>query len=157
MQSIRIVVVVLMVILIILGGFGVSIIDSPVLIGLFSIVVCILICGGFLYTKIANFKIYTHLGNLKILKEFILLLVLFYLLLIAVFGLIYYLIALNTLHCSNFFTWFYFSSVTLATVGYGDISPVNEVMQFFVIIESFIGYISLPIIVSIGLSLILKK
>ncbi|MDK2986366.1 MAG: voltage-gated potassium channel [Clostridia bacterium] len=124
-----------------------------------SVVILLILAFSFFLFK--NFpglvKLSKQIKNLNMLKEFIILVILCYLLIVAIFGAIYYLIAVNTIAEDSYFKWFYFSSITLATVGYGDISPVNEVMQLIVIIESFIGYISFPIIVSIGLSLIFRE
>jgi len=48
----------------------------------------------------------------------------------------------------NIFTMTYFSFVTLATLGYGDISPVTPVAQVLVILEAVTGMFYLAIIVA---------
>jgi voltage-gated potassium channel Kch len=48
----------------------------------------------------------------------------------------------------NMFTMTYFSFVTLATLGYGDISPVTPVAQVLVILEAVTGMFYLAIIVA---------
>jgi len=47
----------------------------------------------------------------------------------------------------------YYSFVTLTTLGYGDILPVNKVAQFFVYMEAIIGVFYMAIIVSSLISL----
>ncbi len=48
----------------------------------------------------------------------------------------------------NFAQASYYSFVTLTTLGYGDILPVNSVAQFFVYLEAVIGVFYMAIIVS---------
>ncbi|WP_292436152.1 potassium channel family protein [Methylobacter sp.] len=47
---------------------------------------------------------------------------------------------------------FYFSVVTLATVGYGDIHPVGSVAKILVIIEVLLGILLLAIMVGAAIS-----
>lgn len=53
----------------------------------------------------------------------------------------------------NFSQMAYYSFVTLTTLGYGDILPVNKVAQFFVYMEAIIGVFYMAIIVSSLISL----
>lgn len=53
----------------------------------------------------------------------------------------------------NFAQVAYYSFVTLTTLGYGDILPVNKVAQFFVYMEAIIGVFYMAIIVSSLISL----
>jgi len=53
----------------------------------------------------------------------------------------------------NFAQVAYYSFVTLTTLGYGDILPVNKVAQFFVSMEAIIGVFYMAIIVSSLISL----
>lgn len=53
----------------------------------------------------------------------------------------------------NFSQMAYYSFVTLTTLGYGDILPVNKVAQFFVFMEAIIGVFYMAIIVSSLISL----
>jgi hypothetical protein len=53
----------------------------------------------------------------------------------------------------NFSQVAYYSFVTLTTLGYGDILPVNKVAQFFVYMEAVIGVFYMAIIVSSLISL----
>jgi voltage-gated potassium channel len=48
----------------------------------------------------------------------------------------------------EFFPFFYFSLVTITTVGYGDMSPVTTEAQTFATIEALIGQIYLTILVA---------
>lgn len=48
----------------------------------------------------------------------------------------------------EFFSFFYFSMVTLTTVGYGDMSPVTMEAQTFATFEAFIGQIYLTVLVA---------
>ena len=48
----------------------------------------------------------------------------------------------------EFFPFFYFSMVTITTVGYGDMSPVSSEAQTFATIEALIGQIYLTILVA---------
>ncbi len=49
----------------------------------------------------------------------------------------------------NFFTYIYLSVVTFATLGFGDITPLNTAAQVPVIIEVILGYVFLGLIVTI--------
>ena len=53
----------------------------------------------------------------------------------------------------NFAQVAYYSFVTLTTLGYGDILPVNRVAQFFVYMEAILGVFYMAIIVSSLISL----
>ena len=53
----------------------------------------------------------------------------------------------------NFAQMAYYSFVTLTTLGYGDILPLNHVAQFFVYMEAIIGVFYMAIIVSSLISL----
>ena len=53
----------------------------------------------------------------------------------------------------NFSQMAYYSFVTLTTLGYGDMLPVNKVAQFFVYMEAIIGVFYMAIIVSSLISL----
>ncbi|HIQ27414.1 MAG TPA: two pore domain potassium channel family protein [Sulfurovum sp.] len=53
----------------------------------------------------------------------------------------------------NFSQVAYYSFVTLTTLGYGDILPVNKVAQFFVYMEAVVGVFYMAIIVSSLISL----
>jgi len=53
----------------------------------------------------------------------------------------------------NFSQVAYYSFVTLTTLGYGDILPVNRVAQFFVYMEAIVGVFYMAIIVSSLISL----
>jgi len=48
----------------------------------------------------------------------------------------------------EFFPFFYFSMVTITTVGYGDMAPVSTEAQMFATIEALIGQIYLTILVA---------
>ena len=48
----------------------------------------------------------------------------------------------------EFFPFFYFSMVTITTVGYGDMAPVSTEAQTFATIEALIGQIYLTILVA---------
>ena len=53
----------------------------------------------------------------------------------------------------NFTQMAYYSFVTLTTLGYGDVLPLNHVAQFFVYMEAIIGVFYMAIIVSSLISL----
>lgn len=48
----------------------------------------------------------------------------------------------------NMFTMTYFSFVTLATLGYGDISPLTPVAQSLVILEAVTGMFYMAVVVA---------
>lgn len=52
-------------------------------------------------------------------------------------------------HAPNFLSSFYFSVVTLTTLGYGDILPASPVAQALVILEVSFGYLTLGGLISI--------
>ncbi|NMA14023.1 MAG: hypothetical protein GX930_02155, partial [Clostridia bacterium] len=102
-------------------------------------------------------KIFIAIISIKLLKEFIFVVLTLYGLLITTFASFYYLIALADGLNVSYLKWFYFSVITLTSVGYGDIVPINSTMMLLVSLESFLGYISPSIIFTIGLGLILKE
>jgi len=59
----------------------------------------------------------------------------------------------------EFFPFFYFSLVTMTTVGYGDMSPVTTAAQSFATMEALIGQIYLTILVArlVGMYLVSQK
>lgn len=52
-------------------------------------------------------------------------------------------------HPANWFSPYYFSVVTLTTLGFGDITPLNVAGQIFVTIEVVLGYAILGLLISI--------
>jgi Ion channel len=52
----------------------------------------------------------------------------------------------------NWLDAFYFSTITIATVGYGDIFPKSNIAKFFVISEVYFGIVILTIFLSIAIS-----
>ena len=48
----------------------------------------------------------------------------------------------------NFANMYYFSFVTITTLGYGDITPNNPISEFFVVIETIVGIFYIPLVVS---------
>ncbi len=72
---------------------------------------------------------------------------LIYFSLIPIFAFIYLLLPSTDfkgdLSMDNFLTCFYFSTVTITTLGFGDISAISELAQFFVIIEAIFGVLSI--------------
>lgn len=48
----------------------------------------------------------------------------------------------------NFSDLYYFSFVTITTLGYGDINPNNPISEFFVVIESIVGVFYMAVVVS---------
>ncbi|HHO55300.1 MAG TPA: two pore domain potassium channel family protein, partial [Trueperaceae bacterium] len=50
---------------------------------------------------------------------------------------------------NNFLNSLYFSFVTFTTLGFGDISPISSIAKFLVILEVFIGYLMLGLLVTI--------
>lgn len=112
----------------------------------------------FFYKQItAVNKIIVKVIFLKFLKEFVFLVFLFYNFVISIFASIYYLIAFVGESNGSYFKWYYFSIITLTTVGYGDITPTSTLMKLFVSLESFLGYISPSILFTVGLGLILNE
>jgi voltage-gated potassium channel Kch len=59
----------------------------------------------------------------------------------------------------EFFPFFYFSLVTMTTVGYGDMSPVTTVARTFASMEAIIGQLYLTILVArlVGMHLVDQK
>lgn len=73
-----------------------------------------------------------------------------YLYLIPIFSLIYFLISLIFSHPFklpegiselNIITYLYFSTITITTLGYGDITPLNSIAQLVTAIESILGLV----------------
>lgn len=96
--------------------------------------------------------------SVKYLGDFIIFIMVFYALLVIIFSILYFLIARAELgNSADYNQWFYFSIVTLTTVGFGDITPINDIMRLLASVEAFIGYISPSIIISVGLALIFKE
>lgn len=52
-------------------------------------------------------------------------------------------------HPQTWFSPYYFGFVTLTTLGFGDITPLNTTGQVFVLIEVLIGYVILGLLISI--------
>ncbi len=81
-----------------------------------------------------------------------------YFLLIPAFALIYFLLPAGSfksdLSLGNFITCLYYSTVTITTLGYGDISPISPVAQFLVISETVLGVITIGLFLN---ALSLKK
>ncbi|MCK4509760.1 MAG: hypothetical protein KAU27_14525 [Desulfuromonadales bacterium] len=59
----------------------------------------------------------------------------------------------------EFFPFFYFSLVTMTTVGYGDMSPVTTVARTFASMEAIIGQLYLTILVArlVGMYLVVQQ
>ncbi|HAB99811.1 MAG TPA: hypothetical protein DCE71_08325 [Parachlamydiales bacterium] len=53
-----------------------------------------------------------------------------------------------TLHSSYLSQTFYFSFITLLTIGFGDITPITDLSQSFVVIEGIIGQFYVAILVA---------
>lgn len=102
-------------------------------------------------------RVFISIISIRFLKEFLFMVLLLYGLVIITFGTLYYLIALIIGNNLSYFSWLYFSIITLTTVGYGDVTPINVAMKLLVSLESFIGYISPSLIFTVGLGLILKE
>lgn len=108
--------------------------------------------------KIRKLEIlFAELDNIKYLGEFILLVVVSYILIVLIFALVYYFTALYAGINARLYRWIYFSIITLTTVGFGDVTPINDFMKLVAALEGFVGYISAPIFISIGLSLIFSN
>ena len=68
----------------------------------------------------------------------------------AVFALLYSLVGLSVgVHEPGLITYFYYSVVTLTTLGYGDIVPTTSLGQVLVIAEVCVGYMMLGGLISI--------
>ena len=59
------------------------------------------------------------------------------------FGVIYHFVALDLGSYQSSFSPYYFSFVTLTTLGYGDVVPASPVAQVVATIEVIVGYIML--------------
>jgi len=57
----------------------------------------------------------------------------------------------------NFANMYYFSFVTITTLGYGDITPNNPISEFFVVIETIVGVFYIPLVVSSLINSKLKR
>jgi uncharacterized protein YjbI with pentapeptide repeats len=66
-----------------------------------------------------------------------------------VFGLLYSFVPLSRPDYESVLTPFYFSLVTLTTLGYGDVAPASEAGQALVMAEVTVGYLMLGGLVSI--------
>jgi len=81
--------------------------------------------------------------------------------LVLTFGAIYY--ALNVLNPNTFSSKLsildavYFSLITIATVGYGDINPLTKGAKILVIMEVFLGLLYMLFVVSVFVSVFLKR
>ncbi len=129
------------------------------LIAALASIILIMVLSLIFYRRILMIdRIFISILSIHCLKEFILIVVLMYGMLVSAFATFYYCIDLVCRHnFSSYFHWLYFSVITLTTVGYGDIAPINGFMRLLVSLECFIGYISVPIIFTIGLRLLLKE
>lgn len=69
------------------------------------------------------------------------------------FGLLYYLLGPDYFQLSklpfSLVTMVYYSGVTFTTLGFGDITPTNEVSAFLVLLEVILGYVMLGGLISI--------
>ncbi|MGI6712308.1 MAG: ion channel [Bacillota bacterium] len=102
-------------------------------------------------------RILKKAASIKFFTEFIIIVFLLYILIVTFFGTLYFFIALFFRPEVSYFEWFYFSAITLTTVGFGDIIPLNSFMKLLVSIESFIGYIFPSVVFTIGLGIILRQ
>lgn len=128
---------------------------SDLLLGLFQIssftaalvsVSGIVVFSAFFYHKVLMIdRVFIAILSIRCLKEYIYIVSFMYGMLITAFATAYYCIDRVYQPASSYIKWFYFSAITMTTVGYGDITPINGLMQVLVSLESFIGYISLPI------------
>ena len=66
-----------------------------------------------------------------------------------VFGVLFSLVPLSAPDYESVLTPFYFSLVTLTTLGYGDVLPASEMGQALVMAEVTVGYLMLGGLVSI--------
>jgi len=122
----------------------------------FISIIVILLFSMFFYNKVLMIdRIFITILSIRHLKEFIFIVMLMYGMLITAFATFYYCVDRIYHPASSYFKWFYFSAITMTTVGYGDVVPINGWMQLLVSVESFLGYVSLPIFFTIGLGLIL--
>jgi hypothetical protein len=58
---------------------------------------------------------------------------------------------------SSFSSFFYFSFITLLTIGYGDITPTTEVSQKLVILFGLIGHFNSIFVIAIIVGKLLKS
>ena len=138
---------------------------SDLLLGLFDLsnwaaalisIIVILVLSLIFYNKILMIdRIFITILSLNCLKEFILIVALVNGMVIISFASFYYCVDRYYHPASSYLKWFYFSVITLTTVGHGDVMPINGFMQMLVTLESLIGYILLPIIFTVGLKLIM--
>ena len=54
---------------------------------------------------------------------------------------------------TNGFTGFYFSFVTLSTVGYGDITPVSRIARWLAALEAMTGLLYVAVLIALLVSL----
>src|ERR1044071_8596078 len=54
----------------------------------------------------------------------------------------------RTVHSMNGFTGFYFSFITLSTVGYGDITPVSRVARWLAAMEAMTGLLYVAVLIA---------
>lgn len=124
----------------------------------FASIIVILFFSMIFYHKVLMIdRIFITILSIRRLKEFIFIVMLMYGMVITAFATFYYCVDRVYYPASSYLKWFYFSAITLTTVGYGDVIPINGLMQLLVSLESFIGYVSLPIFFTIGLGLILDE
>lgn len=124
----------------------------------FCSIILILFFSLIFYHKVLMIdRIFITILSIRHLKEFIFLVTMMYCMLIIAFATFYYCVDRLYHPTSSYIKWFYFSVITMTTVGYGDVVPINGGMQLLVSLESFIGYISLPIFFTIGLGVILDS
>ncbi|MGI6686288.1 MAG: ion channel [Bacillota bacterium] len=134
-----------------------SIFQISSLLAAFLSVLLVVVFSSFFYQKVLMIdRIFFMILSIRCLKEYILIITIMYGMLITTFATIYYCVDRVYQPASSYLKWFYFSVITMTTVGYGDVTPINGLMQVVVSLESFIGYISLPIFFTIGLGLIMK-
>jgi Ion channel len=81
-----------------------------------------------------------------------------YILLIPFFAIIYYILPNESFNTSldkdSYLTYLYYSTVTITTLGYGDISPKTSISQVLVILETIAGVITIGLFLN---SLSIKK
>jgi len=68
---------------------------------------------------------------------------------VVLFAVLYSIIPNTLSQPNNFLNSLYFSFVTFTTLGFGDISPISSIAKFLVILEVFIGYLMLGLLVAI--------